>query len=141
MLSIASHAASLRLSISAGLGYQLGLQLGNHVAGLAREKFYIPYSVLQVRVDNTQPLAWGMEEHADADKKGIQRVAWFDSNTPLRSGWAMGQENLENGVSMIDDKIGDGHLALFGPQILFRGEPHGTFKLLFNGIARAGVKN
>jgi hypothetical protein len=76
----------------------------------------------------------------DAEKKGIQRVAWFDTKTPLRSGWAIGQDKLENGVSMLDVKIGDGYLALFGPHILFRGESHGTFKLLFNGIARAAEK-
>jgi Zinc carboxypeptidase len=144
----------LTIGGATGLGNQVGLGLFNHVAGLAREKYYIPYSVLQVRVDNTQPLAWGLEEHVDvmfsnsptfklpaeADKMGIQKVAWFDSKSPLRSGWAMGQENLENGVAMIDAKVGDGNLAMFGPLILFRGEPHGTFKLLFNGIARAGMK-
>src|SRR5439155_1650318 len=66
---------------------------------------------------------------ADADKKGLKRVAWFDSKTPLQSGWAIGQDKLENGVAIVDARIGDGHLVMFGPQILFRGEPHGTFKL------------
>ena len=28
---------------------------------------------------------------------------------------------------------------LYGPQILFRGQPHGTLKFLFNGIVRAGM--
>jgi hypothetical protein len=74
----------------------------------------------------------------DAQAKGMKRIAWFDTKTPLRSGWAMGQDKLEGGVSMIDAKVGDGHLVMFGPQVLFRGEPHGTFKLVFNGIVRAG---
>jgi len=27
-----------------------------------------------------------------------------------------------------------GHLVLFGPEITWRAQPHGTFKLLFNGV-------
>jgi hypothetical protein len=75
----------------------------------------------------------------DAHQRGLQTLAWFDTKAPLRSGWAWGQENLEGGVAMIDAKVGKGRLALFGPEILFRGQPHGTFKLLFNGIVRAGM--
>ena len=41
---------------------------------------------------------------------------------------------------MIDARVGQGRLALFGPHILYRGQPHGTFKFLFNGIVQAGVK-
>jgi hypothetical protein len=76
----------------------------------------------------------------NVDRDALARVAWFDSKTPLRSGWAWGQENLEGGVAVIDAKVGQGRLVLFGPQILFRGQPHGTFKFLFNGIVRAGME-
>ncbi len=30
--------------------------------------------------------------------------------------------------------VGKGRLFLFGPEITFRAQPHGTFKFLFNGI-------
>jgi hypothetical protein len=76
---------------------------------------------------------------ADADSRGLRRVGWFDTKSPLRSGWAWGQERLEGGVAVIDATLGKGHLGLFGPQVLFRGQPHGTFKLVFNGIVRAGL--
>ncbi len=75
-----------------------------------------------------------------AEAKGLRRVAWFDSKTPLRSGWAWGQEHLEGGIAIAEAKVGKGKLVLFGPQILFRGQPHGTFKFLFNGIIQAGEK-
>ena len=61
-------------------------------------------------------------------------VAWFTSTTPLRSGWAWGQDRLAGGVAVADVRLGDGHIAMFGPQITFRGQSHGTFKFLFNGI-------
>jgi hypothetical protein len=30
--------------------------------------------------------------------------------------------------------MGKGNMLLFGPEITFRGQPHGTFKFLFNSI-------
>ena len=66
-------------------------------------------------------------------------MGWFDTKTPLRSGWAWGQEHLEGGVAIIDARVGKGRLALFGPQVLFRAQPHGTFKFVFNGIVQSVV--
>ena len=71
---------------------------------------------------------------ADAASKGVKTVAWFDSKTPLRSGWAWGQQYLENGAAAIEAPLGCGKVLLFGPEILQRAQPHGTFKFLFNGI-------
>jgi hypothetical protein len=137
-----------------GLGKQLGLPVASHTAGLARDKFYVPTSVLRVRVNPKHPLTWGMDEDVDivfsnsptfkmpddAAISGMEKLAWFDSITPLRSGWAMGQEHLAGGIAMIDAKVGKGRLAMFGPSVLYRGQPHASFKLVFNGIVQAGVK-
>jgi hypothetical protein len=115
---------------------------------LPQEKFYVPGSLLKVAVDNTNPLAYGMDKSAtvvfdsspafrmlpDAPQKGIKSVAWYDSATPLQSGWAWGQHYLANAVAIADASVGKGKLFLFGPEINFRDQPHGTFKLLFNGI-------
>ena len=115
---------------------------------LAGDKYYIPGSILQVRVDNSNPLAFGMPEKADmffnnsptfrmlpqAALKGLKAVAWFEGKEPLRSGWAWGQGHLEGGVAVLSAPYGKGKLYLFGPEITFRGQPHGTFKFLFNGI-------
>lgn len=148
----------LAIGGATGLGKRLGLPLANHLVGpdkepLSAEQFYVPTSVLRVRVDPTQPLAWGLGEQvdvifsksptfrlpADADKQGLRRVAWFDGKAPLRSGWAHGQQHLDGGVAIVDAAVGKGRLVLFGPQVLYRGQPHGTFKLFFNGIVRAGT--
>ena len=66
--------------------------------------------------------------------QGIRPVAWFDSAAPLRSGWAYGQGYLQGGAAVVDAPVGKGRLVLFGPEITFRAQPHGTFKFLFNGI-------
>ena len=115
---------------------------------LGRDKFYVPGSILRTSVDPREPLAWGMPAELDvfydnspvmrlgpdAAAKGIRPVAWFASPTPLRSGWAWGQHYLDGGVAVADATVGKGKLLLFGPEITFRGQPHGTFKFLFNGI-------
>jgi hypothetical protein len=37
-------------------------------------------------------------------------------------------------------KVGNGRVLLFGPEILQRAQPHGTFKFLFNGIYYSVMK-
>jgi len=116
---------------------------------LAKEKFYIPGSVLRVSVDSTNQAAWGMNKAADiyfdgspvftisteASLKGtVKPIAWFPNNKPLRSGWAWGQAYLQDGVAAFVAKVGKGNLYAFGPEITFRAQTQGTFKLLFNEL-------
>ena len=115
---------------------------------LPRTQFYVPGSLLQAKVDNANPLAFGMPDRADfffdnspafrlrpnAERSGVRTVAWYDSNAPLHSGWAWGQKYLENTAAVLEANVGKGKLFLFGPEILFRSQPHGTYKLFFNGI-------
>lgn len=120
---------------------------------LGRDKFYVPGSLLRARVDAASPLAWGMEEQVDVmfagspvfklpdgDAKGLKRVAWYDGKEPLRSGWAWGQSALDGGVAIAEAEVGKGRLVLCGPQILFRGQPHGSFKFLFNALTQSAIK-
>jgi len=69
-----------------------------------------------------------------AKTSAVRRVAWFADRAPLRSGWAWGQQHLAGGVAIADARVGGGRVLLFGPEITFRAQPHGTFKFLFNGI-------
>ena len=147
----------ITVGTATSLGYALGLPLENHLVvrapgqpdrALTGEEYYVPGSVLRVAVDNTTPVAAGFDKQADvffdnspvfrlkpdAAMKGTKAVAWFDSATPLRSGWAWGQNYLEGGAAVIEANYGRGKVYLFGPEITFRGQPHGTFKFLFNGI-------
>jgi hypothetical protein len=107
--------------------------------------------VLRVQVDTTRPVSFGMPRDvdvfydnspafrlgADAASKGVRPLAWFASAAPLRSGWAWGQQYLDGAVEAVEAPIGKGTLYLFAPEITFRGQPHGTFKWLFNGIYSA----
>ena len=70
----------------------------------------------------------------EASATAVKAVSWFDSAAPLRSGWGWGQSYLKNSVAVVDAQVGKGKLFMFGPEITYRGQPHGTFKFLFNGL-------
>jgi hypothetical protein len=148
---------------SIALARHLGLPVGDALVEraadgterhLPNDKFYIPGSILRVAVDPSQPAAWGMEDHADvmfdespvmrlgpdAAARGVRRIAWFEGARPLRSGWAWGQQYLDGGVAAAEADVGRGKLFLFGPEITFRGQPHGTFRLLFNSLYAAAQR-
>jgi len=143
------------IGASTSLAYHLGLPVhdaltelvGGKERKLPGEKFYVPGSVLQVSVDSTQQAAWGMNSKADVyfeqspvfnispstyTTGQIRPIAWFATDKPLRSGWAWGQAYLQNGIAAFVATVGKGKLYAFGPEITFRAQTHGAFKLLFN---------
>jgi hypothetical protein len=119
---------------------------------LPQEKFYIPGSILRMKVDNTNPLAYGMAQEADVDfdsspvfdlapsVKNASAVAWFSGADSLRSGWAWGQSHLDGGTAIAAGAVGEGKIFAIGPEVVFRGQSHGTFKLLFNGLYAGSAK-
>lgn len=160
------HAGGTIVTIgsSTNLAYHLALPLqsaftersaAGKLLNLSEDKFYIPGSILEAKVDNTLPLAWGMPERvavyfersasfrlsAEAVAAGFKPVAWFDSDQPLRSGWALGQKYLRDSVTVATVPVGAGHLHLMGSEVAFRGQTHGTFKFLFNALHLATAKS
>jgi hypothetical protein len=138
------------------LAQQLKLPIENHLVEngqpIPASKYFVPGSVLTGKVDTHHPLAAGMRERTDfffdnspvfklgpgAEAAGVRAFAWFDSATPLHSGWAWGEKYLEGGVIAIEAPIGKGRVVLYGPEITQRAQPHGTFKLLFNALYASG---
>jgi hypothetical protein len=141
---------------AAVIGHALGLPLANPRSDLpdgspwppSADRYYVPGSILRAEVDPHSPLGYGFEREVDvffdngpvfrllpsAPGQGVRAVARFSAAAPLRSGWARGQEHLRNAATVVDVPLGRGRVLLFGPEITFRGQPHGTFKFLFNGI-------
>ena len=128
---------------STSLAELLGVPVSNPLAGLSREQFYVPGSLMRATIDSTNPLAFGMGTEAfvffdnspvfklDGD---VQKIAWFAGRETLASGWAWGQEHLEGATAVAEAQVGEGRVVLLGPEVAFRGQPHGTFKLLFNAL-------
>jgi hypothetical protein len=154
--------ALIAIGSSTALAYHFGLPVADALAEVtpndsikkfSSDKFYIPGSVLRVKVDNTSPVAYGITEDLDilyrnkpvfrllpdAPLKDVKAVAWFPDAEPLRSGWAWGQHYLKGGAAVVEAPIGKGRIFLFGPEITFRAQPHASFKFLFNSIYYAGA--
>ena len=137
----------ITIGSSTSLAGLLGLPVSDPLAGLSREQFYVPGSLLRATIDTktdtSNPLAFGMDSEAIVFfdnspvfklEGDVNRVAWFASREPLASGWAWGQERLEGTAAVAEAKLGAGKVVLLGPEVAFRGQPAGTFKLLFNAL-------
>lgn len=143
----------LAIGSATDLGIQLQLPIANALVdstgkALPRNRFYVPGSILRMRVDTTTALAQGLRPVTDfyydnapafkllpaAETRGIKRIAWIDDPAPLRSGWAWGQRYLNGVTEILQAPVGKGMLVLYGPDPYFRSQPHGTFKILFNGL-------
>jgi hypothetical protein len=151
----------LTIGSSTAIGNHLGLPIRDALTEtvngaevrLPNSKYYVPGSLLEARVDNTHPLAYGLDDRVhvffdqseafrllpEAAAKGVKSVAWIDNAAPLKSGWAWGQQYLDQAVEIIEARVGKGRVVLFGPEIAWRAQPHGTFKFLFNGIYYGGA--
>lgn len=154
---VESGGSVLTVGSSTSMADLLGMPVSNHLVEpgadgkdrpLPRDKFYIPGSLVRAHLDTSNPLAYGMPDQVemffdsspvfklapDAKMKNTTSVAWFEGASPLDSGWAWGQKYLDGGTAVADAKVGEGHVTVMGPEVTFRGEPHATFKLLFNGV-------
>ncbi len=136
-----------------GAVQQFKLPLTNHLvkadgSAIPRTDYYVPGSILRVAVDPNNLLAHGYGDQTDiffsnssvwkvnpsASGPAVHSVAWFPNDAPLRSGWAWGQKYLDKGVEMVEASIGKGRVILFGNELLFRSEPHGSYKFFFNAL-------
>jgi hypothetical protein len=154
---VESGGSIVTIGSSTSLAEVFGLPVKNYLTekgpdgkdrALPGEKFYIPGSLLRTNIDNTNPLAYGMPSQVDvffdnspvfrlepnAELKHTSAVGWFSGPEVLDSGWAWGQQYLDGGTAVAEASVGEGKVMLLGPEVNFRDQPHGTYKLLFNGL-------
>ena len=67
-------------------------------------------------------------------------VFTFAEKDTLMSGWAIGERYIGGKAAALRADVGKGHVFLFGPSVTYRGQPIGTFKLLFNAIQQANSR-
>jgi len=118
-------------------------------------KFVCSGSLLRMNFDPKHPVAYGMPEEAPAffmrspafnilssfegDKAPVV-IAKYPGGSLLMSGYIEGEKYIQNKVSAVEVPFSKGKVILLGFGVQNRGQPHGTFKLLFNslyyGVAR-----
>ncbi|MDP2873618.1 MAG: M14 family metallopeptidase [Bacillota bacterium] len=133
--------ASYKLAIEA-----CGLGVRNVAEGLDTKRFLTHGSTLRVRVDNSDPLTYGMPREAlivswdspvfevteSFAADAITRLVTFPERDVLQSGWLIGEELVAGKSAMVRARSGKGEVVLLGMRAQNRGQAHGTFKLVFN---------
>jgi len=121
--------------------------LGGGASGPQVSLFYAPGSIFgvalgggrgsPVTVGVPDSLAIYFENSAAFMVSGTARALATYPAQPLRSGYARFQERLEGKAALVEVPVGSGRVILFGMRPQFRGQTHGTFKLLFNAVLLA----
>ena len=122
-----------------------GLPVENVTASLRDTDFFVPGSLLRIRIDPKNPVAYGMPEQAAAFFRNSPAfallrqdagrvVASYPDRDLLMSGWMLGERVLATKAAVLEVPFGKGQVVLLGFGTQHRGQPHGTFKLLFNAI-------
>ena len=123
----------------------LSLPVRNVVEGL-RDEYFTGISVMRASVDTLHPVMAGMPREADvvvSNSPVFETQVGFDGSvlasyptegTPLRSGFLKGEELMRGKAAALDLKRGPGHIVLLAFQPQWRGQPHGTFRVVFNSL-------
>jgi len=123
---------------------QLHLPVENVVAELDNQEFFLNASVVELIVDTSHPVMSGMSEAAAAmvgrspvftvteGFEGAALAKYQEKGTPLLSGYLLGEEHMQGYAAALDVHHGDGHVILLGLRPQWRGQPYGTFRVLFN---------
>ncbi|GAB1446205.1 M14 family metallopeptidase [Flammeovirgaceae bacterium] len=128
----------------------LHLPVKNVVKGINRKDFFTGGSILEVEVNTQHPVMAGVDVRANVfvgdspvfttlDGFEGQALAKYKSQgSPLMSGYLLGEKYLNGYAASLDVKYGEGHVILHGYRPQWRGQPYGTFKILFNSLYYGG---
>jgi glutamine amidotransferase-like uncharacterized protein len=147
---------------------QFGLPVTNVTKNLSSSTFFIPGSLVRINIDTASQLGFGMQPETAASfsrsrafkrvikqRKGeggnedtekapepeVEIIVRYAKSDILMSGWAKGQDKyLKNYAALMDVKWGEGNIILFGFRPQFRGQPRGTYKLIFNAIYKGAME-
>jgi hypothetical protein len=128
----------------------LHLPVRDVVADARRDEFFGNGSILEVAVDPSHPVMSGMPARANVffDRspvftveegfEGAALAKYQEKGTPLVSGYLLGDDKMNGFAAALDVRKGAGHVILIGFRPQWRGQPFGTFRVLFNAALFAG---
>ena len=123
---------------------QLKLPVRNVVAGLNRQQFFAGTSLLWLDVAPGARVTAGMPARAAVFYSGspvFETLEGFqgtvlarypETENPLASGFLQGEKLIQGKAAALDMPVGDGHVVLLGFRPQWRGQPFGSFRMLFN---------
>jgi hypothetical protein len=93
-----------------------------------------------------EPGVWGMPREpivmfergpafdTKSEFRGVVLAAYAKERNPLASGYLLHPERIQGKAAALEVFDGDGRVYLFGFRPQWRGQSHGTYKLVFNAI-------
>ncbi len=135
---------------------EFNLPVRNVVAKARSSEFSFPGTLVNLRVDPSHPLGWGMPEEcaaystggpvfatsipgANVDRGVAARYPQYPDQV-VASGWADGTELVTGRAAIVEARLGRGRVELLGPRVQHRAQMVGTYKFLFNAILRGGMQ-
>jgi hypothetical protein len=128
----------------------LRLPVRNVLTGVSRDEYFTGGSIMQVTTDPSHPVMAGMPQRADVFVSGSPVFTTLDGfqgavlakyqpeGSPLRSGFLRGEKYMHGGAAALDVKLDRGHVILIAFQPQWRGQPTGTFRVVFNSAFFGG---
>ncbi len=124
----------------------LHLPVRNVVDTVSRRNYFSSGSILEVTTDPSQPVMAGMPERAKVFVDGSPVFATLDGfegsalakyqkeGSPKLSGYLLGEKYIQGYAAALDVKHDRGHVVLIGFRPQWRGQPFGTFRVVFNSV-------
>jgi Zinc carboxypeptidase len=129
---------------------QMHLPVKNVVGDLQRKDFFASGSILRVTTDPAHPVMAGMPAQANVfvddspvfttldGFRGSALASYQENGSPLLSGYLLGDKYLRGYAAALDVEHGSGHVVLIGFRPQWRGQPEGTFRVVFNAALFGG---
>jgi len=127
---------------------RFGVPLKNLKAGLTRDQHFAPGTILNLEVDATHPLGYGMDPSTFGfynnspffsltegfSSQRLSVVARYPNSNVVASGWLKGEELMAGRAAVVMIETNPGRIVLFGLRPQHRAQTHATFPLLFNAL-------
>jgi hypothetical protein len=123
------------------------LPVSDESAALDAQHFYAPGSIFSLQLDPAHALSRGMPAEGIAWYEGGPLFAVRDTTVArvigryppmadevLLSGWILGPEHAAGKGALVEAKVGNGRVVLFGFRPQYRGQTLATYPLLFNAL-------
>ena len=140
-----------------------GIGIRNVLKNVSRSEYFCPGGLLRATADPADPLVWGMPANFtvfaergpafdltngdDDDDEGEESpaaapvvggkpriAARFAEKDVLYSGWLLGEGKIAKKGIVAEVPLGKGRVIMLAFRAQFRGQPLGTFKILFNAL-------
>jgi hypothetical protein len=126
---------------------RFNLPMKNVLAGLRRNEFYNPGSIVRLDVDRSSPLARGMADETAAyfsnssafdtsDERRVRTIAQYTLKNSLLSGWMLDEKYLNGQSALAEATSGKGKIILFAFRPQHRGQSWATFPFIFNALEK-----